>query len=138
MRNIWLYLGLALAGLIAVFVVLIRPGMSQAADITLTWTAPADNVGVVKYDLRWSATRPDTTSASAKDAWWVAATPVSTVPAPAAAGTTQTVLVPGFSVGSYYFVIRSKDAAGNWSDWSNVAGKQVLDTTPPARIVDLR
>lgn len=138
MKNLLAYLVLAIAAVALAFLILVRPGLTQAADITLTWTAPADNVAVTKYDLRWSAAKPDTTSVSAKDAWWAAATTVSSMPTPAAAGTSQSVLVPGFSVGSYYFVIRSRDAAGNWSEWSNVAGKQVLDTTPPARVVDLR
>lgn len=136
MKNIWGLLALfVLIGVAALFVPI---SQTQAAAVTLQWTAPSDDAtGVVKYDLRYSTTVPDTTSAATKDAWWVAATPVANMPAPAAPGTTQSVIVTGLNVGTYYAVIRAKDGAGNWNAWSNVALKVVADVTPPTRIVDL-
>lgn len=135
MKNIWIYLGAVVAILVLLFVL---PVVAQTASITKTWTAPADDVGVVKYDGRWAVVRPDTTTQAAKDAWWAAANVITTMPAPAAAGTTQSVTVSGFGVGTFYFVVRSKDAAGNWSDWSNVSATTILDTAPPKPIIDLR
>lgn len=121
------------------------PAHSQVASIALSWTAPGDdgNVGTAsRYDLRWSITRPDTTSTAAKDAWWAAATAVAGVPTPLIAGSAQSVVVSpagGFTTGrTYYFVIRSADEVPNWSAWSNVAVKGIPDTTPPAPIIDLR
>lgn len=126
-----------MAAVVALFLFVPVPGTSQAASTTVQWTAPSDDVGVVKYDGRYSVTRPDTTSAAAKDAWWVAAIGIPGMPTPGPAGTAQAVVIASLPIGTYYVVVRSKDAAGNWSDWSNVATKIVVDTQPPARIIDL-
>jgi hypothetical protein len=129
-------------GLVLVFVPLF-PVHAQVASITLDWTAPGDD-GVIgtasSYQVRWSATKPDTTTTAAMNAWWSAAASVATLPAPAIAGTAQSVAVPGpFTTGqTYYFVILACDEVPNCATYSNVASKFLPDTVPPSRIVDLR
>lgn len=92
------------------------------------WTAPTDpgNASpVAYYDLRYS-TQPITA------ANWASATPVNTVfyfgmPA----GTAQRMKVTTLTQSTtYYFAIRSEDAAGNRSDISNVAPGTTA-TVPP-------
>lgn len=89
------------------------PGM-----VTVGWTAPGDDGSVgtaTSYDLRVS-TAPITA------ANFSAATPVSGMPAPAPAGTSQSVLVSGLSQGvTYYFVLVAVDEVGNRSGLSNQA-----------------
>ena len=139
------FLGI-LAVLVAAAVLLLAPIWNLDAaplpSLTLDWTAPSDNVGVTAYDARWATSRPDTTSAPAMTSWWASATPVAGLPAPLVAGTAQSVTVApagGFPEGAtYYFVTRSRDAAGNWSLFSNVAWRAVVDATPPTPILDLR
>ena len=109
--------------------------------ITLNFTAVGDDslTGIAnKYDLRWSISRPDTTSQISKDAWWVGAVQVTGLPAPLVSGSPQSISTGGFLQGTYYFVLRVKDEVGNWSDWSNVAIKSVTDAIRPAPIRDLR
>lgn len=94
-------------------------------SLTLTWTAPADSGPEGKaasYDLRYS-------TSVINEQNWANATKVSGLPTPAAAGTSQTFTVSGLSAGAtYYFAIKSADAAGNISGLSNVAN----GTTSPA------
>jgi len=96
-------------------------------SLTLTWTAPADNGPEGKaasYDLRYS-------TAVINESNWSSATQVSGLPTPASAGTSQTFTVTGLSAGAtYYFAIKSTDAAGNVSGLSNIASA----TTSPASI----
>ena len=111
------------------------------ATISLTWTSPGDDslTGTAnKYDCRWSIQAPVLTSEASKDAWWAGAVLVTGLPAPLVAGSTQTVSIAGFLTGTYYFVIRTKDEANNWSGWSNVIAKSVADAIRPAPITDLR
>lgn len=118
---------------------------AQVASLTLDWTATGDdgNVGTAAaYDLRYSTARPDTTTQATFTTWWNAATVATGLPTPAVAGTAQSVTVTptgGFLPGTtYYFVFRARDEAGNWSPFSNVAFRAVLDSTSPARVGDLR
>ena len=126
--------------LLTVLCLAVTIGIAHAGDATLTWTAPFDSSGVSKYDMRYSLTKPDTTSQATKDLWWTATTTVvvPNMPTPTAAGSTQSVILLGLKAGSYYFVIRSKDIYNNWSDWSNVALKFIVESQPPIRIIDLR
>lgn len=141
----WLIVGVLLLGLgAAVLFLPIVPGKAQAQvpSVTLDWTAPGDdgNVGTATtYQMRWSTTRPDTTSATAMDSWWAAATAVTNLPAPQVSGTRQSVTVSGpFPAGfTYYFVMRAADEVPNWSGYSNIAVRTVADTTPPSRVIDL-
>jgi hypothetical protein len=119
------------------------PVHAQVASITVDWTAPGDdgNVGTATtYQMRWSATRPDTTSTAAMDTWWGGATNVTGLPAPKVAGSAETFVVNGpFTTGqTYYFVMKSCDEVPNCSGYSNVGVKILPDASPPARIIDLR
>jgi hypothetical protein len=102
---------------------------AQADSVRLAWSAPGDdgNVGTATlYDMRYS-TAPITSGN------WAAATQVPGMPAPAANGTSQSIVVRGLTNGQvYYFAVRTEDDAGNWSAISNVARWDwVLDTAPP-------
>ena len=121
---------------------------AQQASITLDWTSPGDdaNVGTAtSYEMRWSLTAPDTTSATAFQVWLNGSTPVTGLPAPQVAGTAQTVTVTktgGWQPGPVYWRMRTVDEVGNWSEWSNVAIKIVpnttADVTAPAKITNYR
>jgi FlgD Ig-like domain len=88
-------------------------------SVTLKWTAPGDD-GVsgraTLYELRYS--RNPITSAN-----FSMATPVNTTGlSPAYSGVKQTFTVYGFTPGiTYYFALRTRDDANNWSPISNVA-----------------
>jgi hypothetical protein len=122
-----------------------RVALAQSPSITLDWTAPGDdgNVGTAtSYEMRWATTRPDTTSATTFNSWWATATIVTGLPNPQIAGTSQSVTVTpvgGFASGrTYYFVMRTADEVPNWSGYSNVAWKAIIDLVPPAAVTDLR
>jgi len=143
----WLIGLAALAVVAAVLFIVPFPVHAQVQSFTLTWTSPGDDNGIgtaATYEMRWSATRPDTTSGTAMNTWWQAATPVVGLPNPQIAGTTQTANAAptsGFLTGvNYYFVIKACDDAvpANCSPYSNVAVKFQADTLPPRRIIDLR
>lgn len=118
------------------------PAFAQSGDTaTLLWTAPGDdgNTGrATRYEMRYRTTAisgPDTLS------WWNAGSAVSGLPAPSAAGATDSVVVTGLNPSlTYYFIVRAADEVFNWSGFSNVAVRGpvvVVDTTPPAAITDL-
>lgn len=103
----------------------------------LSWTAPGDdgNIGTATaYEMRYS-----TTSITADN--FGSAHAVSGEPAPEAAGTEQSLTVSGLNEGTlYYFAIRTRDEASNWSGISNVASRQtdiIEDTTAPSAVSDL-
>src|SRR6185436_4170238 len=94
------------------------------------WSSPGDDSHVgraVAYDMRVS-------TAPINEANFGSASPVDGVPAPAADGTAQQVVVRGLTPGTrYYFAIKTVDDAGNWSAISNVpAWNWVYDSSPPA------
>jgi phosphodiesterase/alkaline phosphatase D-like protein len=101
---------------------------------TVAWSATGDDSltgTATTYDVRWS-TSPITT------ANFASATAATGAPAPAAAGTAQSVIVTGLSRQvTYYFAARVADEAGNWSALSNVPTATTPDTKPPAAISDL-
>lgn len=138
----WIVLStLVVAVLVFFFVPVIS--VAQVPSITLDWTAPGDdgNVGTATtYQMKWSTTRPDTTSQTAMDTWWAAATNVTGLPAPHVAGTAESFTVAGpFATGqTYYFVMKACDEVPNCSGYSNVASKFIPDTVPPAKVLDLR
>ncbi|MEW6482813.1 MAG: fibronectin type III domain-containing protein [bacterium] len=105
--------------------------------ITLNWTAPEDDgaVTVVEaYDLRW-ATHTIT------EQNWDKAIQCEFEPHPATPGSIQQYIMhmkDGLLQETlYYFAIKSKDDAGNWSALSNVATATLVDITPPAVPTDL-
>ncbi len=109
---------------------------SGETSVTLTWTAPGDDLGtggaVTSYDLRYSTDPIDTSS-------WSLATPVTTG-TPSQPGQTDTVTVTELSPGTtYYFALTSDDSAGNVSDLSDVLQVTTAapDLTPPAAVDDL-
>jgi hypothetical protein len=111
-------------------------GPSGPSSLSVQWTAPGDdgNTGTAaQYDLRWSP-------AAITAGNFASATPVSPQPVPAFAGTAQSYVALGLTGGTtYFFAIRTRDAAGNWSGVSNsVSGTPGSgDTVPPAPVHDL-
>jgi hypothetical protein len=91
---------------------------TQATSVTLNWTAPGDDStrGVATvYDLRRSST-PIT------ELNFTAATIISGMGLPKTAGSPESFTVTGLTSGvPYYFAIRTRDDAGNWSRVSNLA-----------------
>jgi len=85
----------------------------------LTWTAPGDDGSTgtaTLYDIRYSSS-PIVTLAD-----FTAAALVSGEPAPAVAGTVQTMTVGGLTSNTpYYFVMKTRDEAPNISAVSNTA-----------------
>jgi hypothetical protein len=137
--------------LFAILVLLATDAHAQQASIIKTWTVPGDDgyvctLNPAVYEMRWSTTKPDTTSTTPFFAWWATATPVTGLPPPATACTVQSVsIVPpgGWPPGTYYFAMRTSDEVPNWSGLSNVAVVVVpvvtpSDVTPPGKIKDYR
>jgi hypothetical protein len=90
----------------------------SAGSASLTWTAATDNVGVTNYSVYRSTTSGFTPSLSNRIAQ-VAATSYTD---------------SGLVAGTYYYVVKAQDAAGNLSNGSNEASATVTssgDTTPP-------
>lgn len=116
-------------------VLLLAPALARAqgagADsVMLAWTAPGDDQSIGRataYDVRVSTSQITGSN-------FDAATPVSGAPAPADAGTRQTLRVRGLTRGTtYWFAVRTVDDAGNWSGVSNVVRWDwILDTAPPS------
>lgn len=104
-------------------------------SVQLQWTAPGNDgtAGTaLSYDFRYSTT--PITSGS-----FEAATPMTGVPVPAAAGTAQTFGFGGLQPNTtYYFAMKAKDEA-NVSAMSNVVTvtTPVTDSVAPAAITDL-
>jgi hypothetical protein len=97
---------------------------ARADSIGLTWTAPGDDGAIGRaaaYEIRFSVDPPGTDLAG----WWNGAAAVVGVPPPQPAGTRETFSVSGLVTGAtYYFVLRTRDEAMNWSDYSNIASRQ--------------
>ena len=102
--------------------------------ITLTWTAPGDDVGVgtaTTYDVRYAA------SSIGNDAAYTAATSVDGEPAPQVAGSAESFQVCGLSPSTeYFFAIKTTDEAPNTSELSNSpsATTEVGAAAPPRRM----
>jgi len=112
-------------------------GAVTDSSVLVTWTAPGDDGSTgqaAEYDLRYATT---TITAGT----WGAATAVTGEPAPSAAGSSDSVTVTGLTASTtYYFALKTKDDAGNWSDLSNVPSATTSappDVTPPAAVTDL-
>src|SRR3989338_8474643 len=81
-------------------------------SVNLSWTVPAEST---VYDIRYASWPLDTSAA------WATASAVPNPPAPRIPGDDQDFSVTGLNSGTtYYFAIKSGDAALNWSDLSNV------------------
>lgn len=92
----------------------------------LSWASPSDTGPEGKatsYDLRYS-------TATITESNWAAATVATGLPTPANSGTSQNVTLSGLSAGTtYYFAIKSTDASGNTSAFSNIASGNTLPAT---------
>jgi hypothetical protein len=87
-------------------------------SLTLTWTAPGDdgnNGTAAEYDIRYATSNIDNET-------WEFAIQASGEPAPGPAGSNETFVVGGLaSATTYYFALKTGDAAGNWANLSNIA-----------------
>jgi len=100
---------------------------SRLAVVNLAWTATGndDRSGQADhYELRYS-----TSSVSGDTlAWWESATEARSLPHPSAPGLQDRARVTGLRPKTtYYFILRAYDAAGNGSDFSNVASTTTGD-----------
>jgi hypothetical protein len=97
---------------------------ATSSSILVSWTAPGDDAAVgtaASYDLRYS------TSAIVTAADFAAATAVVGEPAPAVAGTAQSMTVSGLSAATtYHFAIKAQDEVPNVSAMSNVPSLATL------------
>ncbi|MCA9727946.1 MAG: PD40 domain-containing protein, partial [Candidatus Eisenbacteria bacterium] len=103
-------------------------------EVTLTWTAPADDdgvSGVASYEIRWATDPID-------DASWEAAEPVLTDLIPGEPGASESMVITLPSGSVYHLALRSRDAGGNLSDLSNEPTVDFsADTAPPSAVDDL-
>ena len=119
----------------ALVLLLLAPALTHAQgtavdSLTLRWTAVGDDslLGrAAAYDLRMS---PSSINAGN----WDAATAVAGLSAPRPSGSQEQVVVRGLTPGAtYYFALRVRDDAGNWSGVSNVVRWDGVETAlPPA------
>jgi len=108
------------------------------SSITVNWTAPGDDGAAgtaTSYDLRYS-------TSAITEGNFASATQVSGEPAPAVAGTAESMIVAGLVANTtYYFALKASDEVPNISALSNVAAGATLasagEGTPPAAIADL-
>lgn len=113
-------------------------GTVTTSTVILNWTAPGNDGSegtATLYDVRYS-------TSPLSDENWVTASQVLGEPAPALAGTTQTMTVVGLAPDTLYtFGIKTADGVPNWSALSNVIEVHTAappgDEVPPATIVDL-
>lgn len=114
--------------------VVIAFGQTTPAQVERTWTAPADrNNGntCVEYDIRFSKQLITESNFYQADRF-------TTTMTPAAPRQTENLTVTGLDEETiYYFAIKTRDIAGNWSDISNVVTDTTGDYSNPYSITDL-
>jgi hypothetical protein len=114
---------LALATAASLSIVSAAP--AHAGAVVLAWTAPGEDslAGVAEcYDLRYSA-QPITASNFAQ------ATSATNLCVPGSPGTKQAMGIGSLQTGTtYYFAIKTRDRAGNWSMMSNLVTKMATAT----------
>jgi hypothetical protein len=107
---------------VASMFVLTREAAPAIGGAKLAWTSPGDNGGVrvSGYDLRINAVTINGTDTLS---WWKAATKIDmTAKIPRMPGLADSILLGGLIPGiRYYAILRSVDAAKNWSAFSNLA-----------------
>jgi len=108
---------------------------TTGTSVSIRWTSPGNDgtTGTAaSYDIRYS-----TSSITAGN--WASATPATGEPAPAVAGTVQTMTISGLQGSQIYYVaMKTSDASGNISGLSNVVNGTTLDVIAPAAVRDLR
>ena len=104
-------------------------------SVTLTWTTPGDDSlsgQASQFDIRYSTSPITTANFTAATRW------TTSVPAPTASGTQQSVTVNGLQpTTQYYFAIKTGDEVPNWAGLSNVAIKTTAvapDVVRPAAL----
>lgn len=117
-------------GLLAAAPIVSHAQGAGADSVLLTWTAVGDDslTGTASaYDLRMG-------TSPISDAGWSSATQLSGVTAPRPSGSLESFMVRGLTRGTpYWFALKTRDDAGNWSRISNVLQWDwVFDTAPPA------
>jgi len=107
---------------------------ATSSSVLVSWTAPGDDGSTgtaASYDLRYS-------TSAITDANFASATQVAGEPAPAVAGTAQTMTVTGLTANTtYFFAMKAQDEVPNVSALSNVpslATTVLADTTAPAAV----
>ncbi|MFZ5818725.1 MAG: M4 family metallopeptidase, partial [Chloroflexota bacterium] len=105
---------------------------STDGTVDLTWTAPADDVAVTSYLVRYS-----TSPITGEGSWWNNASPFSNSMTPKPAGQTETLTVTGLTPGvTYYFAVRARDADYFLSELSNVPSARAKISAVGAGIYD--
>ena len=109
---------------------------TDAASVTLTWTAVGDDStsGIAfANDMRFA----QDSTALVTD--WSNCQQIQGLPAPKPAGQTETLVINNFPVGQLWFYsVKSIDEAGNVGALGNITRVFVPDDIAPAAIVDLR
>ncbi|MCD9025943.1 fibronectin type III domain-containing protein [Cohnella silvisoli] len=99
---------------------------STSSSVSLTWTAPGDDGSTgtaASYDIRYSTSA--ITSGN-----WASATQVTGEPAPAVAGTNQSMTVGGLAASTtYYFAMTASDEVPNVSNLSNLVSRATTAAT---------
>jgi hypothetical protein len=102
----------------------LQPGKTFAGTAVLRWHATGDDSifgRATAYDLRYSTSPITITN-------FGSAMGVPNLPIPSPAGYTENITVSGLSSGTtYYFALKARDEAGNWSALSNVATKTAIN-----------
>lgn len=95
----------------------LEAGLYAGTGVHLRWTAPGNDVNsgiATEYDIRYSRNPIDLSN-------WDQASEASREPEPAEPGTVQDVTVSSLASNTlYYFAMRTRDNASNWSEISNV------------------
>lgn len=129
-------MALLLIAVIGIFpIVTCKDAMSSDEDPSYsrerTWTAPEDSIGwCAEYDMRYAA---DTMQLIGD---WDNCIRVEGLPAPGQPGTKESFHVTGLAAGVWWFAIKTRDQAGNWSEISNFA-QVIIDENGPVKIADL-
>ena len=98
-----------------------------ANSVTLSWTVAGDDSmsgTAAAYDIRYA-------TVTITEANWDSVTQVIGEPKPKPGGDTDTMIITGLSMDTtYYFALKTKDEAGNWSAISNVVSEEFVVSFP--------
>jgi hypothetical protein len=126
---------ISLGLLLCLVMTLLVVSSTNAASVTLSWTATGDDglYGRARfYDIRYSLS-------TITDANWGSATKVTGLPSPKVSGSPETLTVTGLTSNTgYYFAMKVSDEAANWSVLSKPVYKlSSQETIAPAAIANL-
>ena len=102
-------------------------------NVILTWTATGDDGyegTATEYDIRWSFSELTEDN-------WNEANEIYGEPTPDTAGSPESMLIPNVPCGTYYFGIKARDEAWNWSSLGSgsTAYIYVPGIMPPAGLI---